>query len=88
MLLLLVMALTGCGLANKAAEKAAETVAEKAVETATGVSVDQKNNAVTIKGQVLGWHPSLRAHRVGERFGGGELGGGDRTRSEQRCIRG
>jgi predicted small lipoprotein YifL len=49
--LLLVMTLTGCGLAGKAAEKAADTVAEKAVEKATGVSVDQKNNSVTIKGQ-------------------------------------
>ncbi|MFZ5827939.1 MAG: hypothetical protein ACOY94_26845 [Bacillota bacterium] len=38
---------TGCGLAEKAVEKAAE----KAVEKATGVSVDEKGNSVTIKGQ-------------------------------------
>jgi predicted small lipoprotein YifL len=56
--LLLVMTLTGCGLAGKAAEKAADTVAEKAVEKATGVSVDQKNNSVTIKSNEDGKLPT------------------------------
>jgi hypothetical protein len=47
LLLPLIIILSGCGLAQKAADKAAE----KALEKATGVSVDEKNNSVTIKGQ-------------------------------------
>ncbi len=41
------LALTGCGLAEKAVEKATE----KAVEKATGVSVDSKGGSVTLKGK-------------------------------------
>lgn len=51
LLLPLILILTGCGLAQKAADKVAEKAVEKAVETATGVSVDEKNGSVTIKGQ-------------------------------------
>lgn len=42
-----VAALAGCGLAEKAVEKATE----KAVEKATGVSVDEKSGTVTVKGK-------------------------------------
>lgn len=51
LLSVLVLALAGCGLAEKAADAVAEKAIEKAVETATGVSVDSSNNSVTIKGQ-------------------------------------
>lgn len=48
---LLLLALAGCGLAEKAVEKATEKAVEKAVEQATGVKVDEQNNSVTITGQ-------------------------------------
>lgn len=41
------LTLTGCGLADKAIEKATE----KAIEKATGVSVNDKTGEVTVKGQ-------------------------------------
>jgi hypothetical protein len=53
--ILAVVALAGCGLAEKAVEKATEKaiggIAEKVVEEATGISVDEKDGTVTIKGE-------------------------------------
>lgn len=51
LLSVLLAALAGCGAAGKAAEDAAAAAAQRAIEQTTGVSVDQKNNSVTIKGQ-------------------------------------
>ncbi len=50
-LALLAMVLSGCGLAEKAADKVAEKAAEKAVEAATGVKVESDKNSVTVKGK-------------------------------------
>lgn len=44
---LALLTLTGCGLAEKAVEKATES----AIEKATGISVDEKGGSVTIKGE-------------------------------------
>jgi hypothetical protein len=50
LLLPLIVFLAGCGLVDRAVDKAAETAVQKAVETATGVQVDENNGSVTIKG--------------------------------------
>jgi len=47
LLVLATTLLAGCGLADKVAEKAVE----KSLEKATGVTVDEKGNSVTVKGQ-------------------------------------
>lgn len=47
---LAVLMLSGCGLAQRAVERATEEAVGKAIESATGVSVDEDEGTVTIKG--------------------------------------